>query len=167
MSCLYILEINHLSMALFANIFSHSIGCLFALFMGIGRSIHGMWGEKLNFSRHVYINCGLCVLCYLTAAFSKNAYVALAGCALCGYAISLMWPGVVSLAANRFPEGSGAMYSLIAVFGDIGCSIAPYFTGLIASMAIWGDSGLKAGMVVNVIYPLAVAMVFTMLKKEK
>ena len=33
MSCLYILEINSLSVALFANIFSHSKGCLFVLFM--------------------------------------------------------------------------------------------------------------------------------------
>ena len=33
MSCLYILEINPLSVALFANIFSHSDGCLFVLFM--------------------------------------------------------------------------------------------------------------------------------------
>ena len=33
MSCLYILEINPLSVDLFANIFSHSEGCLFVLFM--------------------------------------------------------------------------------------------------------------------------------------
>ena len=33
MSCLYILEINPLFVALFANIFSHSEGCLFVLFM--------------------------------------------------------------------------------------------------------------------------------------
>ena len=33
MSCLYILEINPLSVASFANIFSHSEGCLFVLFM--------------------------------------------------------------------------------------------------------------------------------------
>ena len=33
MSCLYILEINPLSVALFANIFSHSEGCLFISFM--------------------------------------------------------------------------------------------------------------------------------------
>ena len=33
MSCLYILEINLLSVASFANIFSHSEGCLFVLFM--------------------------------------------------------------------------------------------------------------------------------------
>ena len=33
MSCLYILEINPLSVDLFANIFSHSEGCLFILFV--------------------------------------------------------------------------------------------------------------------------------------
>ena len=33
MSYLYILKINPLSVALFANIFSHSEGCLFVLFM--------------------------------------------------------------------------------------------------------------------------------------
>ena len=34
MSCLYVLEINHLSVASFANIFSHSVGCIFILSMG-------------------------------------------------------------------------------------------------------------------------------------
>ena len=33
LSCLYILEINPLSVASFANIFSYSEGCLFVLFM--------------------------------------------------------------------------------------------------------------------------------------
>jgi len=33
MRCLYILEINPLSIALFANTFSHSVGFLFILFM--------------------------------------------------------------------------------------------------------------------------------------
>ena len=33
MCCLHILEINPLSVASFANIFSHSEGCLFVLFM--------------------------------------------------------------------------------------------------------------------------------------
>ena len=33
MSCLYILEINPLSVASFASMFSHSVGCLFILFM--------------------------------------------------------------------------------------------------------------------------------------
>ena len=33
MNCLYILEINPLLVSSFANIFSHSVGCLFVLFM--------------------------------------------------------------------------------------------------------------------------------------
>ena len=33
MSFLYILEINPLLIALFANIFSYSVGCIFILFM--------------------------------------------------------------------------------------------------------------------------------------
>ena len=33
MSCLYILEIDPLSVASFANILSHSEGCLFVFFM--------------------------------------------------------------------------------------------------------------------------------------
>ena len=33
MSCLYVLEINALSVDLFTNIFSHSEGCLLVLFM--------------------------------------------------------------------------------------------------------------------------------------
>ena len=33
MSCLYILEIKPVLVTLFANIFSHSVGCLFVLFM--------------------------------------------------------------------------------------------------------------------------------------
>ena len=33
MSCLYILDINPLSVISFANVFSHSIGCLFVLLM--------------------------------------------------------------------------------------------------------------------------------------
>ena len=32
-SCLYILEINPMSVVSFANIFSYSVGCLFVLFM--------------------------------------------------------------------------------------------------------------------------------------
>ena len=51
MSCLYILEINPLLVALFANIFSHSEGCLFILFM-ISFSVP----ELLSFIRsHLFI----------------------------------------------------------------------------------------------------------------
>ena len=42
MCCLYILEINPLSVASFANIFSHSEGCLFVLFM-VSFAVQKLW----------------------------------------------------------------------------------------------------------------------------
>ena len=51
LSCLYILEINPLSVASFANIFSHSEGCLFILFM-VSFAVH----KLLNLIRsHLFI----------------------------------------------------------------------------------------------------------------
>ena len=51
LSCLYILEINPLSVALFANIFSHYKGCLFDLFV-VSFTVQ----KLLSFSRsHLFI----------------------------------------------------------------------------------------------------------------
>ena len=50
MSCLYILEINLLSVASFANIFSHSEGCLFVLFM-VSFAVQ----KLLSFIRSIYL----------------------------------------------------------------------------------------------------------------
>ena len=53
MSCLYILKINPLSVASFANIFSHSVGCLFVLFM-VSLAVQ----KLLNLiSSHLFVFC--------------------------------------------------------------------------------------------------------------
>ncbi|MEE0867636.1 MAG: MFS transporter [Clostridia bacterium] len=140
--------------------------CLFALFMGIGRTIHGVFGARLNITRHLYINAVLCIVCYLVAALSRNSYFALAGCAVCGYAISIMWPSIVEIAAQKFPDGSGAMYGAVAIFGDVGCSAGAFFTGLIASMSVWGEYGFKVGLGTNIIYPIAFIVLLTVLQRK-
>ena len=65
MSCLYILEINPLSIDSFANILSHSEGCLFILFMVSPRCREQMyrhqdgkggWDELGDWDWHIYTN---------------------------------------------------------------------------------------------------------------
>ena len=141
--------------------------CLFAFFMGIGRLVYGLYEKRMNFKLYSIATCVLCALCYALASISKNPFISLAGCALCGYAISTLWPGTVELAAKKFPDGSGAMYSAIAIFGDIGCSVAPFITGLVASMSFWGENALRAGLFVNIIYPIAFILLISGLMKKK
>ena len=66
MSCLYILEINPLSVALFANIFSHSEGCLFTLFMV---SFAGMYLFELEFSSFLDIYPGVGLVDHMVVLF--------------------------------------------------------------------------------------------------
>ena len=66
MSCLYILEINPLSVALFANIFSHSEGCLFTLFMV---SFSGMYLFELEFSSFLDIYPGVGLVDHMVVLF--------------------------------------------------------------------------------------------------
>lgn len=141
--------------------------CLFAFFMGIGRTLYGIYESKINYKMFTAINCILCVICYSAASLSHNAYISLAGCALCGFAISTLWPGTLELASKSFPDGSGAMYGAIAIFGDVGCSVAPFLTGLVASMSVWGENALRAGLFMNVIYPILFIMVLGKLVRRK
>ena len=135
--------------------------CLFAFFMGIGRVMYGLMENKINFRKFSIFSCVLCALCYLMTAVSKNPVISLAGCSLCGFAISILWPGTVEIAARKIPDGGGAMYSAVAIFGDIGCSVAPFLTGVVAT-----EISLRTGMLINVIYPIAFILIIRKLIKK-
>jgi len=136
--------------------------CLFAVLMGAGRFAYGLWGERINLVPAL-IACGvLATGCYLTAALATSPASSLVGCALCGLAVSLLWPGAFSLAAARFPLGGAAMFGILAVFGDAGASAGPWLAGAVADAvsgsSAAGGSALRAGILVGTLFPLGVVI---------
>lgn len=114
--------------------------CMFALFMAIGRLLYGLFGSRLSL-RRCLIACGaVTVAAYLTAVLSPWAVLSLAGCAACGFGVSLMWPGTLDLSASRFTHGGSALFALLALGGDVGCSTGPFLTGLISDAAAKGGA---------------------------
>lgn len=99
--------------------------CMFALLMGIGRTIYGILGSRMPLKPSLAVSGLLCVISYLLTVLAGNPYVSLFGCALCGFSVALMWPGTFSLTAAAFPKGGTAMFALLAVMGDIGCAVGP------------------------------------------
>lgn len=136
--------------------------CLFAVFMGIGRTIYGIWGEKLDLNRALLCTACLCAGCYLGAALFSAPLVSLLCCSLCGFSISLMWPGVLSATATAYPKGGTAMFGVLAVCGDIGCSLGPALTGAVSDIALGlgrGEQwGLKAGMLGAALFPMVLIL---------
>ncbi|MCL2513002.1 MAG: MFS transporter, partial [Oscillospiraceae bacterium] len=91
----------------------------------------------------------LCVICYGITVFAGNPVVSLIGCAACGLSVCLMWPGTLSLTSECFPKGGAAMFGMLALFGDLGCSIGPWASGLVADR-----SGLKTGLMAGMAFPV-------------
>ena len=72
------------------------------------------------------------------------------GCAVCGFSVGIMWPGTFSKAAVSIKGGGTALFALLALAGDLGCSGGPTLAGL-ASSAAGGD--LHKGIFAAVIFP--------------
>ncbi|MCK9525595.1 MAG: MFS transporter [Limnochordia bacterium] len=123
---------------------------LFAFFMGVGRTIYGLWGEKIDLYKVLQGGGLLCVMCYATAVFANVPLLALLGAALCGLSVSLMWPGTYSLTSARFPRGGTAMFGILAIFGDLGASVGPWLAGFVSDLsqqsALVQDLGLARGL---------------------
>ena len=125
--------------------------CLFAVFMGISRILYGKLSEKLDLTK-TRLSCGgLCVLCYLTASLSAIPIIGLAGCALCGVSVGIMWPGTISISSQKCPRGGTAMFAFLALAGDLGATVSPSLVGGISNMA---GGNLKAGLFAATAFPL-------------
>ncbi|MEG0546104.1 MAG: MFS transporter [Oscillospiraceae bacterium] len=132
--------------------------CLFAFFMGLGRLVFGFLGSKINLPKAMIALSVLCIICYGTTAFVNLPLLSLFTCALTGFSISLFWPGTFSISAKYFPNGGGAMFGILAIMGDLGCSLGPWLVGFISSAAQSADSALSDGNAVK--FGLGFGMIF-------
>lgn len=122
--------------------------CVFAVMMGIARTLYGIKGQKINLQKTL-IGCSfLCILSFAITALVPNPVISLIGCALCGLSVSLMWPGMLSLTAAGYPAGGTAMFAMMALGGDLGCSVGPWLTGIVAD-----SSNLNIGLLTGMLFP--------------
>ena len=133
--------------------------CLFAVMMGIVRTLYGMKGQSVNIHKILMICSVGCVISFAVTALVPVPAIALIGCSLCGLTVSLMWPGMLSLTAGGYPAGGTAMFAIMALGGDLGCSIGPWLTGVVADR-----SNLNIGLLTGIIFPAVMLIGLLILK---
>ncbi len=137
--------------------------CLFAVFMGISRILYGKMSEKLDLTKTM-LACGvLCVICYLTASLSSMPIIGLAGCALCGVSVGIMWPGTISISSQKCPRGGTTMFAFLALAGDLGATVSPAMVGSISNMF---GGNLKTGLFVVTAFPLILILGLVVLNQK-
>ena len=138
--------------------------CLFAMFMGISRVLYGKFSEKLDLTK-VMLVCGImCAGCYLLASLSIVPILGLAGCALCGMTVGIMWPGSISISSQNCPKGGTAMFAFLALAGDLGAMVSPTMVGSISEMA---GGNLKTGLLAATLFPMILVVGLLILKKNE
>lgn len=136
----------------------------FAVCMGVARSFYGKYGEKVDLDGFMIGSAVLCVLSYLLLSLVPVPALGLVGCALCGVSVGIMWPGTLSKAAATLRGGGTAMFALLALAGDVGCSGGPTLAGMVSAAA--GDE-LRAGLLAAVVFPLVLLLGLLLLWRKK
>lgn len=127
----------------------------FAILMGLSRVLHSAKGDKWDLRKFIIFSTCLCLVSYMLISLVPNPVVNLIGCAICGFSIAIMWPGTLSIAAKTLPRGGTAMFAILALAGDIGCSGGPTLVGFISGA--FGDN-LKIGIICASIFPIAILL---------
>ncbi len=146
---------------------------LFAVMLGIGRSLYAERGKRIG---HVlYLGAIGAAVCYLLAAFSPFPVIGLLACGFTGLCVSMLWPGSLVVASDRYPHGGVFIFALMAAGGDLGASIGPQLIGIITDATIASPAaaniaavlsisaeqlGMKLGMLIGMLFPLAAIPVY-------
>ncbi len=93
----------------------------------------------------------LCIVSYLMIAFIPVPALGILGCAVCGLSVGIMWPGTFSMAAASVKRGGTALFALLALAGDVGCSSGPTYVGMISGAL---NDNLKLGIFAALIFPV-------------
>lgn len=134
----------------------------FAILMGTSRAVYGKFGERMPLELSMKLSAGLCILSYLVISLSPWPAVSLLGCGVCGFSVGILWPGSFSIASRSLPRGGTLLFALLALGGDVGCSLGPSFVGAVSSAA---HGNLRTGILLAVLFPgtmLAGCMVLTL-----
>lgn len=123
----------------------------FATLMGTSRLLYGKYGDRLDMGLCMKGSCVLCIASYLCISLVPSPVVGLIGCAVCGFSVGVLWPGTFSRAAATVRGGGTALFAMLALAGDLGCSGGPTLAGFVSDLA---GGNLRVGILAAIVFPV-------------
>lgn len=152
---------------------------LFGATLGLGRTLYSKYGKRTT--RVLLLGITGAAVCYILAAVSNVALIGLIACALTGFCVSMLWPGSLIIAAERFPHSGVFIFAMMAAGGDLGASVGPQLVGIVTDISIgssavanWAANlglsveqlGMKIGMFVGAMFPIVAVPLFVYIYKN-
>jgi len=121
---------------------------LFSLAMAIGRMAVGAAGARWNPHAVMAWGCALSVMLFIIGSFAPVPGIALTASIVVGLTGSCLWPTMLAVTADRYPDGGASMFGLLAAFGNAGGIFMPWLVGWVADR-----SDLHWGLAVSAVAP--------------
>ncbi len=152
---------------------------LFSLMLGLGRTLYAKYGK--NVAKILLLGSIGATLCYFISALSSNSFIGLLACVFTGLSVSMLWPGTLIIAAERFPKAGIFIFAIMAAGGDLGASVGPQLVGIIAdlpakipkltefalSLGIEPlELGLRLGICIAALFPLLAVFIYLKILKS-
>ena len=146
---------------------------MFAVMLGLGRSLYARHGN--NMGKVLCLGAIGAAVCYLTAAVTSVSMIGMLACAMTGLCTSMLWPGSLVVASDRFPQGGVFVFAMIAAGGDLGAAVGPQLVGVITDATVSGactqqlaeslsltadQLGMKLGLLVGFVFSVIAIFVY-------
>ena len=105
--------------------------CGFALMMGCGRTMFGVWGKKWDMHKALVLCSAAAVVCYILVALSPWPALNIIACVISGFTVCLLWPGTLVVSSERYPKAGAWLFAILAAAGDIGASFGSWVAGIV------------------------------------
>ena len=153
---------------------------LFSVMLGLGRTLYSKIGK--NILKVLFYGVIGASFCYFISAITNIPVLGLFACAFTGFCTSMLWPGSLIVASDRFPKGGVFIFAMMAAGGDLGASIGPQLIGLITDAALENkflidlsaemgmmpeQFGMKLGMLIGMLFPLCAIPLYIYVIKNK
>jgi fucose permease len=135
---------------------------LFSVAMALGRMVIAAAGTRLNPFKVMAWGGGLSCVLFLFGSLGSSPPWALAACIAAGFTGSSLWPTMLAVTADRYPDGGASMYGLLAAFGNAGGICLPWAVGWIAD-----QSDLHRALAISAIVPALMVFVVARLKQGR
>ncbi len=132
---------------------------LFSVAMALGRMVVGAAGTRWNPYTIMALSCATSVVLFLAASFFPEDRVALVACILAGFTGSCLWPTMLAVTADRYPQGGASMFALLAAFGNAGGIAMPWLVGWVADR-----KDLHWGLATSALAPLGMLALVVLLR---
>lgn len=135
----------------------------FIVFMGTACALYWKYRERIKIVVFMVGSTILCIFLYLLIVLVPFPIVGFIGCSICGLSVGIMCQGTFNIAAAKIRKGGTAMFVLMDLAGDSGCSSGPKLVGTISDL-FWDNLGV--GIVTAIIFPLLLLIRIKLIKKD-